>query len=57
MADNSSDIILYSSPEGLFGVEVPAVSKHLKNIFETGALQEDAVISKVETTEIKEKTA
>ncbi|MFM8833249.1 MAG: hypothetical protein ACKOEV_06400 [Cytophagales bacterium] len=57
MADNSSDIILYSSPEGLFGVEVPAVSKHLKNIFETGALQEDAFISKVETTEIKEKTA
>jgi hypothetical protein len=34
----------------LFGVEVPAVSKHLKNIFETGELQEDAVISKMETT-------
>lgn len=73
MADyNSSDIILYSSPEGnikvevvfsgetfwltqkrmaeLFGVEVPAVSKHLKNIFETGELQEDSVISKMETT-------
>jgi hypothetical protein len=75
MADNknnSSDIILYSSPEGnikvevvysgetfwltqkrmaeLFGVAVPAVSKHLKNIFETGELQEDAVISKMETT-------
>ncbi len=73
MADNtSSDIILYSSPEGnirvevvysgetfwltqkrmaeLFGVEVPAVSKHLKNIFETGELQGDAVVSKMETT-------
>lgn len=70
--NNSSDIILYSSPEGnikveviysgetfwltqkrmaeLFGVAVPAVSKHLKNIFETGELQEDAVISKMETT-------
>ncbi len=70
--NNSSDIILYSSPEGnikveviysgetfwltqkrmaeLFGVEVPAVSKHLKNIFETGELQEDSVISKMETT-------
>jgi len=70
--NNSSDIILYSSPEGnikvevmysgetfwltqkrlaeLFGVEVPAVSKHLKNIFETGELQEDAVVSKMETT-------
>ena len=34
----------------LFGVEVPAVSKHLKNIFETGELEERAVISKMETT-------
>lgn len=75
MAENknsSSDIILYSSPEGdikvevifagesfwltqkkmaeLFGVEVPAVSKHLKNIFETAELQEHAVVSKMETT-------
>ena len=69
---SSSDIILYSSPEGtirvevlyagetfwlsqkrmaeLFGVEVPAVSKHLKNIFETAELQEDSVVSKMETT-------
>lgn len=76
--NNSSDIILYSSPEGnikvevvfsgetfwltqkrmaeLFGVEVPAVSKHLKNIFETGELQEDAVISKMETTAADGKT-
>lgn len=68
----SSDIILYSSPNGnvkieviysgetfwltqkrlaeLFGVAVPAISKHLKNIFETGELQEDSVISKMETT-------
>jgi hypothetical protein len=73
MADNnSSDIILYSSPDGnvrveviysgetfwltqkrmaeLFGVEIPAISKHLKNIFETGELQESSVISKMETT-------
>lgn len=34
----------------LFGVEVPAISKHLKNIFESGELQEDRVISKMETT-------
>ncbi len=34
----------------LFGVEVPAVSKHLKNMFETGELQEGAAISKMETT-------
>lgn len=34
----------------LFGVEIPAISKHLKNIFETGELQESLVISKMETT-------
>lgn len=34
----------------IFGVEVPAVSKHLKNIFEAGELSEDSVISKMETT-------
>ncbi len=73
MADNhSSDIILYSSPDGnvrveviysgetywltqkrmaeLFAVEIPAISKHLKNIFETGELKESSVISKMETT-------
>lgn len=34
----------------LFGVGVPAISKHLKNIFEEGELQEDAVISILEIT-------
>ena len=34
----------------LFAVEVPAISKHLKNIFESGELQEESVISKMETT-------
>lgn len=34
----------------LFDVGVPAVSKHLKNIFEDGELVEKAVISKMETT-------
>ncbi len=34
----------------LFGVEIPAISKHLKNIFETGELKESSVISKMETT-------
>ncbi len=28
----------------LFGVNVPAVSKHLKNIFETKELQEDSTV-------------
>ena len=34
----------------LFDVGVPAVSKHLKNIFNDGELQEDAVVSKMEIT-------
>jgi hypothetical protein len=34
----------------LFGVKVPAVNKHLKNIFEAGELIEDSVISILETT-------
>jgi len=34
----------------LFGVKTPAVNKHLKNIFESGELAEDSVISILETT-------
>jgi hypothetical protein len=34
----------------LFGVNVPAISKHLRNIFETSELLEDSVISILETT-------
>ena len=74
MADNhSSDIILYSSPDGnvrveviyseetfwltqkrmseLFGVDVPAVSKHLANIFESGELLKDSTLSILETVQ------
>ena len=32
----------------LFGVQTPAISKHLKNIFEQGELREEVVISKME---------
>jgi len=35
----------------LFGVNVPAISKHLKNIFEEGELQKDATFSKMETVQ------
>lgn len=38
-----------SMPE-LFAMGVPAVSKHLKNIFETKELEEKSIISKMETT-------
>ena len=34
----------------LFGVGVPAISKHLKNIFDSGELEEGVVVSILETT-------
>jgi hypothetical protein len=34
----------------LFGVAVPAISKHLKNIFESEELEQNSVVSKMETT-------
>ena len=34
----------------LFNVGIPAISKHLKNIFEDGELPEDSVVSKMEIT-------
>lgn len=34
----------------LFGVGIPAISKHLRNIFEDGELQEDVVVSILEIT-------
>lgn len=34
----------------LFGVQVPAISKHLKNIFHEGELEEQVVVSKMEIT-------
>lgn len=44
----------------LFGVGIPAISKHLTHIFEEGELQKDVVISILETTTqhgaIKDKT-
>ncbi len=35
----------------LFGVGVPAVSKHLSNILEEGELVENSVVSKMEITD------
>lgn len=34
----------------LFGVGIPAISKHLKNIFDEGELDKDVVVSKMEIT-------
>ena len=33
----------------LFGVQIPAINKHLKNIYETGELDRDSTISILET--------
>ncbi len=38
----------------LFGVHVPAISKHLGNIFEEGELQKDSTVSKMETVQIRQ---
>jgi hypothetical protein len=37
----------------LFGVNVPAISKHLKNIYSSGELSEEATISKMETVQVE----
>ena len=39
----------------LFDVKVPAVSKHLKNIFDSFELEENSVISILETTALDNK--
>jgi hypothetical protein len=40
----------------LFGVQKAAISKHLKNIFNSEELQKTAVVSKMETTAKDKKT-
>ena len=37
----------------LFGVEIPAISKHLANIYESGELIKEATISILETVQIE----
>ena len=40
----------------LFGVQRPAVTKHLKNILESGEMEEDSVCSILEHTAADDKT-
>ena len=47
---NDSLWITQKTMAELFGVQVPAISKHLKKIFEEGELDEKVVISKMEIT-------
>lgn len=37
----------------LFGVKIPAISKHLANIYETGELQQEATLSILETVQME----
>ena len=37
----------------LFGVKIPAISKHLKNIYESKELSPEATVSKMETVQIE----
>lgn len=37
----------------LFGIETPAISKHLANIYETGELAKEATISILETVQLE----
>jgi len=39
----------------LFSVGIPAINKHLKNIFDSRELQEDSVISILEITAVHER--
>ena len=38
----------------LFGIQTPAINKHLKNIYEEGELTEISTISKIETVQFEE---
>ena len=48
---NESFWLSQKSIAQLFGVEVPAISKHLANIYETGELQQQSTISILKTVQ------
>ncbi|MBK8395664.1 MAG: virulence RhuM family protein [Leptospiraceae bacterium] len=49
--NNESFWLTQKAMAELFGVEVPAISKHLGNIYESGELSEEATISILETVQ------
>jgi hypothetical protein len=73
LADQSTEFLLYTAPNGavkvevllsgetlwltqkrmaeLFGVGVPAISKHVENIYDSGELQREATVSILETVQ------
>ncbi len=42
-------MVFQKSIAQLFGVQIPAISKHLRNIFESGELEKDSTVSILET--------
>ena len=47
--ENETFWLTQKAMAALFGVEVPAISKHLKNIYSEGELSESTTVSKMET--------
>ena len=39
----------------LFGIDKSGISRHIKNIFETGELEEKATVAKIATVQIEGK--
>ena len=55
LLENESVWLSQKAMAELFGVQVPAISKHFKNIFDEGELVESSVVSKMETTASDDK--
>lgn len=53
--ENETIWLTQKSIAQLFNVKIPAISKHLKNIFKEGELIEKSVVSKMETTALDGK--
>lgn len=51
--ENDTFWLTQSAMSELFGVNIPAISKHLKNIYESNELSLEATISKMETVQME----
>ena len=52
LVDNANDTIWMTQKAmaELFGAQIPAINKHIGNIFDSGELQQNSVLSKMEIT-------
>lgn len=53
--DEQNILLTQNKMELLFGMQIPAINKHLKNIFESAKLVEKSVISILETNVVDGK--